>query len=456
MAIKKLSVTSLVLINVIAIDSIRSIGINATYGANIILYYLAAGLLFFIPTALVAAELSSTWNEEGGLYLWIKKALGKKIGFLAIFLQWIYNIFWYPTILSLLAATLAYIINPKLADNKPYTLSVILITYWLTTWINSRGMKYSSLLSNISAIIGTIIPMISIILLGIIWQFSNNNNHLSFDFESINYIFSHRDNLIMLSSILFSLVGIEMSAYHVTDVENPAKNYPKALLLSTILILVTGAGSALAVANVVPSSILRKSLVDGILEAFSSFFIVFKLQFFMPIIAIFIILGIIGGVGAWIIGPSKGLLTASKDIKLPTFMSKINKHNTPVGILFIQAIIVTIISLPYIYMPSVNSAFFMLSNITAQLALVGYILMFISAFVLRFTQPNLKRNYKIPGGNIVMGIICSSGIIVSVLTIILTFLPPQDINVGNVTNYLITLIISFLFFIIIPLCFKKI
>ena len=97
---KTLSVTSLVMINVIAIDSLRTLPMGAEYGFSLVFYYLLAAITFFMPVALVAAELATGWPETGGVYVWVREAFGKKIGFITIWLQWFYNICWYPTIMA--------------------------------------------------------------------------------------------------------------------------------------------------------------------------------------------------------------------------------------------------------------------------------------------------------------------------------------------------------------------
>src|SRR5689334_358993 len=109
---KTLGVFRLAMINVIAVDSLRSLPAGAEYGFSLVFFYLVAALVFFIPTALVSAELATAWPKTGGIYIWTRTAFGRHWGLLAIWLQWIYNVIWYPTILSFIAATLAYLFDP--------------------------------------------------------------------------------------------------------------------------------------------------------------------------------------------------------------------------------------------------------------------------------------------------------------------------------------------------------
>src|SRR5687768_10340652 len=104
---KILGTFSLIMINVIAVDSLRSLPFSATYGFSLVFYYLVAAITFFYPVSLVVAELATAWPNKGGIYVWVREAFGERWGFLVIWLQWVYNIAWYPTILSFLAGALA-------------------------------------------------------------------------------------------------------------------------------------------------------------------------------------------------------------------------------------------------------------------------------------------------------------------------------------------------------------
>ena len=117
---KPLNLLSLVAINVIAIDSLRTLPFSAEYGFSAVFYYLVAAITFFLPVSLVAAELATGWPETGGVYVWTREAFGKKTGLITIWLQWFYNIVWYPTIMSLIAVTIAYTFNPALEHSKLY------------------------------------------------------------------------------------------------------------------------------------------------------------------------------------------------------------------------------------------------------------------------------------------------------------------------------------------------
>jgi len=417
----KIGIFTLAMINVAAIASLKNLPMMAEYGLSLVFFYSLAAIVFFIPSALVSAELATGWPKRGGVYIWVKEAFGPRWGFVAIWLQWIENVIWYPTILSFTAGTIAYIISPELASNKIYTILVVLITFWGASSINMLGMKASGFISTIGVIAGTIIPGLFIIVLGIIWVSTGKDLQIEFSAAKFFPDLTDMDNLVFLTGVLLGLMGMEMSAVHAQEVDNPQKNYPKAILLSALIILVVMILGSLSIAIVVPHS--KIALVSGVMQAFDYFFIAYNLHWLTPILAALIAIGAVGMVSTWIVGPTKGLLATGQAGDLPPFFQKMNKNNMPVHVMILQGVIVTLMALAFLIMPTVGIAYLVLTALTSQLYLVMYILMFISAIKLRYSQPNVHRTYRVHGGNVGMWIVAGIGVIASIFTIIFGFLP---------------------------------
>lgn len=449
---KVLSVFSLVMINVIAVDSLRTLPLSAKLGLSLVSYYLIAAFAFFIPVALVAAELATAYPNTGGIYVWVREAFGKRIGFITIWLQWIYNVVWYPTILAFIAATLSYLFAPELANNKFYLLGTVLGLFWLFTLLNCFGMKVSSIVSIIGATIGTVLPMLLIIILAAIWVIQGKPIAVGYptswlpDFSSIG-------NLSLFAAVLFGLIGMEMSAVHAEEVKNPQRDYPRALLYSTFIIISTLSLGSLAIVVVVPNDNL--SVVSGLIDAYSAFFASHNMPWMTSVIAVLIILGGLSGVSAWIIGPTKGLLVSARDGALPAHFTRINKHGAPTVILFTQAIIVSILSTVFILLQSINAAYWILSDLSAQMALLVYVIMFAAAIKLRYSKPNQHRAYTIPGGNKMMWFVSGTGIVCCISAMIVGFAPPSQIPIGNVFIFESFLIGGLVLFVLIPWFFAK-
>lgn len=310
-----LTIFSLTMITVGSVDSIRNLPATALFGSQLIFYFILGALFFLIPTALVSAELASGWPKQGGIYIWVKEAFGKKAGFLAIWLQWIENVIWYPTILSFVAGTIGYLINPSLTSNSYFLWAIIVTSFWGATLLNLRGMKSSAAFSNFCSMAGLLLPMSLIIGLGLVWVVQGNPLQIGFDLPSIVPHLSDKSVWVSLTAIMMSFCGVEIATVHANDVHNPQHAFPRSLVYSVAIILVTLILGSLAIAVVLPGKDIN--LVAGIMQAFEAFFGNYHMHWMMPVVAVMLVLGGLGGVSNWIIAPTKGLLVAAEDGNLP-------------------------------------------------------------------------------------------------------------------------------------------
>ncbi|MBN1198763.1 MAG: amino acid permease, partial [Bacteroidales bacterium] len=139
------------------------------------------------------------------------------------------------------------------------------------------------------------------------------------------------------------------------------------------------------------------------------------------------------------------------DGDLPPVMAKVNKYGVQQNILILQGIIVTIISFVYLIMPDVSSAYFILSILTISPYLIMYVLLYLSFIKLRYTQPDVKRAYKLPGGKTGMWIISGFGLLAVIFAFFIGFFPPAQLAVGSPTFYVWFLIGGVSLFVIIPI-----
>lgn len=449
---RTLNVFLLAMINVAAITSLKNYPLTAVYGLSSLFFFVFSAVVFFIPVSLVSAELATGWPQRG-VYIWVKEAMGPRMGLLAIWLQWIENVIWYPTVLSFLAASSAFIFNPELAHDNRYIVSIILVTFWIATFLNCFGMTISGWISTVSVILGTIIPGALIIFLGLLWIGEGFPLQISFSWDQMIPNLGSVNELVLLAGILLGFAGMEMSAVHAKEVKNPQKDYPRAILLAALIILVLSMVATLAIAIVVPTHEIN--LASGAMEAFTHFLNSFKLGWAIPFIAFFMALGALGTMSTWIVGPTKGILATAIDGDLPPFFQKTNKHGMPTHLLVLQGVIVSLLSLVFLFMPNISSSYWMLVDLTALLYLIMYILMFVAAIVLRYKCPKIKRAYRIPGGNAGMWVIAGIGTVGCSFTFIMGLFPPSQLQTGNMLFYYSFLIGGFVIFCVLPFIFYQ-
>ena len=453
--VTKLSVATLAIMNVTAVVSLRGLPAEAEYGVSSAFYYLFAAIVFLIPTALVAAELAAMFSDkQGGVFRWVGEAFGKRMGFLAIWLQWVESTIWYPTVLTFGAVSLAFIgmndaHDMALASNRLYTLVVVLAIYWLATFISLKGMSWVGKVSKIGGLVGTIIPAGLLVVLAIVYLVSGGHSQLDFKGDFFPD-FSNFNNLVLASSIFLFYAGMEMGGIHVKDVDNPSVNYPKAVFIGsfiTVLIFVLGTFS---LGIIIPKSEIN--LTQSLLVGFDRYFDFIRASWLSPIIAIALAFGVLAGVLTWVAGPSKGIFAVGRAGYLPPFFQKTNSIGVQKNILFIQGGIVTLLGLLFVVMPSVQSFYQILSQLTVLLYLIMYLMMFAAAIYLRYNMKKANRPFRIGSkGNGLMWLIAGVGFLGSLLAFVLSFIPPGQIAVGSNAMWYSVLVIGCIVVVAAPL-----
>lgn len=430
---KPISVFKLVMMAVVAIDSLKNLPSNAQYGASLIGYYFIAVALFFIPSALITAELATSIPKAGGSYRWVGYAFGKGHAFMVAWMQWLIMLVWSPTILSFTVSIILYFIAPTLADNRNVMFGSVILLFWLGLLIASRGMHVSSRITTISAVVGVIIPMICIGLLGAVWLLEGHQASITFTMTSASNQFFSSEHFRLFIPILYSLMGMEMIAVHVENVDNPKRNYPLALLIASLLIFFSTISASLAIAVVMPQKEI--SLTQGIIESFDYFLQAFNLSRWLFLVGIAIAIGSFGIFYSWLIAVSGYLLSAAEDGSLPNFMQSKNKYGMPGNQMIVQGLIATFASAVFVLMPSVNYAFWLLTVSCAQFGLIYYIYLFCAAVHLRFKKPDLLRPFKIGKGNALLIFLCVIAIFTCIMSIGFGFIPPEGMDKKYILSY---------------------
>lgn len=436
------------MLNLSVMTSLRNLPVIAEYGLQSILFYFVVALVFLFPAALISAELATGWNQTGGIYIWVKEAFGPGWGFFAVWMQWIHNATWFPAILSFSATALAFLFHPPLANNKFFLLAVVLIGFWGFTIFNYFGLKTSAWFSTVGVVAGTIVPGLLLIGLGIHWVASGNPLEIEFSWKGIIPHNTGIQDLVFITGLFLAFGGLEVSAAHAKEVQNPQKSFPRAIAIAAAVSLVLYVAGALAIALMIPKESI--GLVSGLMEAFHLFFAAFGVHWLIVPVGLMIILGAVGELNAWIIGPIRALHATTEHGDLPPIFQKLNRHGMPANLLVFQAILVTLVSFVFLFMPSASSAFWILSAMSVQLYLLMYILMFLSAIKLRYSHPHVERSYKIPYKMHGIWWIGSLGVLSSTVAFFVGFIPPSQLHIGSLLFYEGFLIIGIIIMCLIP------
>jgi len=429
---------TLSMISVAAVLSVRNYPSMAEEGWSMILWYFIGSFFFLLPLALVAAELASAWPQEGGVYAWVKEAFGIKTGFMSIWAVFIENIPWYPTVLSFMAVTIAYIFNPAIANNHIFVGVVMLGLWWGLTLLNFLGPNLAARFSSLGTILGSIVPSVVLIALGITWLAMGKPSQLpAFEMKEILPAKFNLGVLVYASSILLMFAGVEMSGYYASHVDNPQRKYPKAMLLATLLIFLLSVFGTLPIAIVIPAD--KISLTGGVIQVMDTIFTSLGIQWVTPIMAVLLVLGGVALMSAWMLGPLTSMAPISRAGFLPPLFRKQNKHKSPVGPLLVQGVLSTLLILAMVFIPNINTAYWILTSFTTTLLTLYYLPVFAAVIKLRYTQPAKPRPFKIWGGTGGVWIISGIGFIATAFTGFIAFNKPDSITLFTSMEYLLVM-----------------
>lgn len=425
----------------------------ATSKLNLIFFTILGGLFWFLPTALISAEMASVegW-EEGGVYSWVSKSLGQRFGFAAVFFQWFQVTVGFVTMSYFIMGALSILFDYPALNNNPIIKFIgVFVLFWLLTFIQTLGTKYTAKIAKTGFIFGILIPSILFFVLAIAYIVQGNHVEISFNPHYLIPDFSKISTLVVFASFILAFAGIEASASHVNELKNSSRNYPLAIIMLVILAITLDALGGISVAAVIPQKDL--SLSAGVIQVFKVIILHFNshLGWLVKLLTLAIIFGVVAEISSWIIGPSRGMYVAAHQGLLPQVFRKVNKNGVQVPLLIAQGVVVTIWDAILTFGGgSSNVSFLAAISLTVVIYLVCYILMYISYFILIYKKDSLNRTYNVPGGKIGKTVIALIGLAMSIFAFIISFATPDTLSKANGKIYQIVLISSFVVSLIVP------
>src|SRR5215472_11456950 len=220
----------LVLFYIVTGISLRWIATAATLGPSAIVIWLIAWCAFYLPLALSVMELSSRYPQEGGLYVWSKRALGEFPGFITGWTYWASNLPYYPAILYFTAGNALYagpIRWQALSNSKAYFLIFSISALALVTLLNLIGLSIGKWLHNFGAI-GTWLPIAMLfVIAGVAWHRFGSATQFTAGSMAPH---THFRDVLFWATIIFALGGSESASFLGEEVENARRNLPRGLL----------------------------------------------------------------------------------------------------------------------------------------------------------------------------------------------------------------------------------
>lgn len=409
-----------VLFNITAIVGLRWLTTAASqFGLASLLLWVVAMVIFFLPSAVVVRELTDIDPGVGGIYRWVGRAFGAHHGFVAGWGYWVNNLFYFPSLLVATAAIAAYAAGPRfvhLGDDTRFIAIASLVGLWIAVWLNLVGLRVGKWLQNLGAY-GTWVPLAIFVALAA-WSLLAHGSATPlvardlvphrFDFQSIN----------LFGTMLFAFGGLELAPTLGGEIHDPAATLRRGVVLSGVAIVAMYIVGTAAMIVALPAETV--SITNGMPQATAALVDRLGRTALGPaaaLVAILLVLGNLGGVGAWLAGSSRLPYAAGVDRALPEAFSRVHpRWQTPYMSLLVQGGLATVFVVASLLGTTVKNAYLVLTQTTLILFFIPFIYMFAAYLRLRRVR---SLQTTLAGW---------SGIVSVAFGILLGFVPPAGEN----------------------------
>jgi basic amino acid/polyamine antiporter, APA family len=324
--------------------------------------------------ALSYAELAAALPRSGGEYNFLSRIYHPAVGFLA---GWVSATVGFAAPIALAAMAFGTYFEGVFPGSPPLVLGLALV--WIISFVHLSGIQHSSLFQNISTAIKVVL-IAAFIVAGFAF---GTRQPISFapSAQDLRHIVS-APFAVSLVFVMYSYSGWNAATYIINEVRDPEKSLPRSLLAATLIVLALYVGlnavflyttpiekmaGQINVAQIVGNHIFGES--GG------------------RIVAALICVGLISAASAMIwIGP-RVTMVIGEDIPALRFFARTTNTGVPVTAILFQLAVVTLLLFTQSFEAIIDYIQFSLTFCTF-LAVLGVI-------VLRYTQPELKRPYRV-------------------------------------------------------------
>lgn len=391
---KTLGRRDIVLFTVSAILLLDTLAAGASVGASAVFWWLLLGVVFFLPYALICAEMGTTYPEQGGLYAWVRDAFGRRWASRATWAYWVNTAVWIPANVILFTGVFGQIFMPGMTLGTQIVMSIVLT--WITMAVNVLTLNIGKWVPNVGAVIKMIV--IGSIMAGALFFVQEHGMANALTVETMTP--SWDDSLQYFSVIIYGMLGFELASAGSEEMKNPARDVPVSILVSGAIIITLYTSATIAILAAIPVDDI--DLVEGLLDTLYLFFGGSDAgQLFALALGIGALYTFFSNSVTWSLGCNRAMAEAAVEREFPRLFAIENRKNgTPVGAAIMMGIVGTAALLLYGWVAESNAdLFWTLFAFSAAIFIFPYILLVFAFAKLRRTDADRRRPYRVPGGN---------------------------------------------------------
>lgn len=417
--LKSLGQKDMVLFTVSAILLLDTLAAAASVGASSIFWWLFLGVIFFVPFALICAEMGCAYPEQGGIYAWVRDTFGGRWASRATWGYWVNTAVWIPAIYILFAGIFKQLFFPELSLVWQIAIGVALT--WVAVLLNVITLDVGKWVPNLGAIL-KIVVFIAIIV-GAVFYTQDHGMANQLNLESLKPNWG--SSLQYIPAIIYGMLGFELVSAGSEEMNDPARDVPRAIFFSGLIIIVLYTLATVAMLAAIPAGDIN--LVEGLMDTLNLFFggseigATFVLGLGVAALYTFFSNGV-----TWALGCNRAAAEAAREGELPDLFAIESKtRGTPVGAAVAMGLVSTALLVLYGFMAGSNEdLFWSLFAFSAVIFLLPYIGMMLAFVRMRKVDAEHERPFRIPGGTMFASLLAYICITILAFTIILFIYTP--------------------------------
>lgn len=390
-----------------AVLSIEVLGQVSGFGAETLTWTVVLTIFFLVPYGLVFAETGGAFTEEGGAYVWVRRAFGRGTAAIAAILTWVTQPVWVGGTMAFLAVeTWSNYVSPIAAGSAgDYLFKIGFI--WLTVLAAIVSLRFGKWIPTVGGITKVVFLLFFV---GVVaaYGIEHGFNKLNIaDFSPTVAGF-----LGVTPLLLFSFLGFESGNSAGGEMKNAARDVPISIARSAGVAAAAYLLPVFGIFLVVPTD--KITGIGGLFDALKTVFTVFGPAsggMLMVSAVVFCFILMTQGSAWMIISDRMQAMAAADGSFFAGFFGRFHKTlGTPIRVNLLSGVVGTVFMLAAMQLTGSSGAVFgVVLNISISTFLLSYLLVIPAAMRLRTRYPDLHRPFRVPGGDGLfrgLGILC--------------------------------------------------
>lgn len=422
------------LYTVSAILVVEMLTSSAAVGTKTLAWWILFTVVFFLPYGLITAELATTYPEQGGIYVWVRRAFGRRAAARTTYWYWVNVALWMPSVFLVFAGVFCQLFIGGWAQwpaGKWPQVAIAIGLTWLVVGVGIMRLEVGKWFNNVGAALKVAI-ILALGIGGIVFAIRHGAANT---IDANSFVPSFDVAKTFLPVIIYLMIGFELVSSMGDELKEPRRSIPRALLSSGVSIVFMYIFATVGI--LLALSLSKLELIEGLVEAFKAIFgRTGAGEVVVYVLGIAALYTFVSNMTTWTMGANRAAAEAASDGELPQLLAREHPtRRTPVAAFAISGVISTVVLVvTALFIDKQNSLFFAIFAASSVIFLMPYLLMFPAIVKLRRSDPDRERPFRVPGGLVSVAVLATVTTLIIAASIVL-FVWPEIPNAPEEWSY---------------------